>query len=101
MRTITKKLIWLPVLLVLAVGTAFAQHTAIAVVPGSKGALPEVPKLPQLQAGLFAGLDVTFVNGDYVNLSWPNVAEFGGAEACTLMYRVSPDGDWNDYTLHN
>jgi hypothetical protein len=98
MRTITKKLIWLPVLLVLAVGTAFAQHTAIAVVPGSKGALPEVPKLPQLQAGLFAGLDVTFVNGDYVNLSWPNVAEFGGAEACTLMYRVSPDGDWNDYT---
>ena len=76
MSTILKKLRWLSVLLVLAVSTAMAQPQVIAVDPGTKGKLPEAPKLATLEVGQFAGLELVFVNEGLAAVRYPVPARY-------------------------
>ena len=93
MSTILKKLRWLSVLLVLAVSTAMAQHTAQKVEPGSKGTLPTVPTLAMPEANHFGGLELAQVFGNSPTLTWGDLTKYG-ASSCTVERRDNPDGEW-------
>ena len=94
MRLFTKKMIWLSVLLVLAVGTAFAQPSMNAVVPGVKGDLPKPPSFVPLGGNQFGGLILKNLNCYSAEMYFPTLEKLGKAEGCTMQYRDHAGGDW-------
>ena len=96
MRTFTKKIMWLLVLLILTVGNAFAQPKQNPVEPGSKGALPALPTFVPLGNNQFVGLELIFANKDRADFQWPSLADLGGAESCRIQYRNHDGGEWTD-----
>jgi len=101
-----KKKLTLFIVALLGLLSASAQNgrTPAEVVPGCKGALPELPTLTPAREGELPILELTHVGYDtyyfgggvYIaaNLSFPMVAEVG-CEYYTVQYRPHGAGSWN------
>lgn len=80
-----------------------AQQTPLKVEPGTKGSLPEVQAPAPLEAGHFAGLELSYtgydswvVNGHYnliATISFPLIETYGG-EYYTAQYRAHGTDKW-------
>ena len=96
MSIITKKIMWLLGLMILTVGTAFAQHTPNAVVPGSKGNLPDAPSFVPLGGEQFGGLLLKSLTWYSAEMTFPTLEKLGKAEWCSMQYRDHAGGDWTE-----